>query len=349
MNDSMFPESFISSYLRQTRAPVEEMSVEPLGGDGSRREFWRVRLPEKGFKYIVLASKPADAYTMRENLSYLMIGKHLYLRGIPVPAIYRFNLEQGWFLMEDMGDKSLQEKVAWGEEPVSLYQTVLEHLFRLQTRGAEGFNPLWCCQTQRYDRVVMRRLESDYFRDSFLCGYMGMKKEWPELEDSFDHLAERSEQAGGEVFLHRDFQSRNLLVSEKRIGIIDWQGGRLGPPGYDLASLLIDPYAGLSDGLQSRLYRRYHGILENQRPEWLVGFDKTFPYLAIQRNLQILGAFGYLTMKARKAHFERYIPGALKSLHKLLTRTNDPKLDRLREVVEGIASRGGGNQDGKKP
>lgn len=334
----MFPESFVFSCLRETEASAGEMSVEPLGGDGSRREFWRVRLPEKGFGYIVMASSPADAYTMRENLSYLMIGKHLYSRGIPVPAIYCFDLEQGWFLMEDMGDKSLQEKVVRGEEPLYLYEKVLEHLFRLQTRGAEGFNPHWCCQTQRYDRVVMRRLESDYFRDSFLGGYMGMKKEWSELKDSFDHLAECSEQAGSKAFLHRDFQSRNLLVSEKGIGIVDWQGGRHGPPGYDLASLLVDPYVDLSDELQSRLYRRYHGILENQRPQWLVGFDKTFPYLAIQRNLQILGAFGYLTVKAKKAHFERYIPGAMKSLYRLLTETNDPKLDPLRKVVEGIAS-----------
>ncbi|MCP4567900.1 MAG: phosphotransferase, partial [FCB group bacterium] len=187
----------------------------------------------------------------------LMIGRHLRKKGIPVPEIHQYDLEHGWFIMEDMGKTSLQERVSLEKNPLPIYENVLNHLFLLQTKGAEDFDPSWCCQTERYDSIVMRQYESAYFREAFLHLYLGLKRDWPELEAPFCYLADKASDADNNFFLHRDFQSRNIMFSDDNIGIIDWQGGRIGPLGYDLASLLIDPYTELSVEIREDLYEMY--------------------------------------------------------------------------------------------
>jgi hypothetical protein len=241
--------------------------------------------------------------------------------------------------MEDMGNTRLQDLVASGSDPLPTYEKVLERLFRLQIEGARDFDTKWCCQTEKYDHVVMRKYEADYFREAFLYHYLGLKREWPELEPPFVHLAQTASRADNNLFLHRDFQSRNIMVSKEKIGIIDWQGGRLGPLGYDLASLLIDPYAGLSSGQRHQIYHGYLDLVKAHNNEWVGPFERSFPYLAIQRNLQILGAFSYLATMMHKKHFEAYIPAALKTLHELLYQLNDGQLSPLSRLVEDLIHR----------
>jgi len=186
----------ILEFLKQRDQATEDLSFERLPGDGSRRIFWRITAQESGISLIAMSNPPGDPATRRENYAYLMIGRHLRSRGAPLPEIHRHDLKKGWFIMEDMGQMSLQDIVSSGEDPLPAYEQVLHHLFRLQTRGANDFDPKWCCQTERYDRTVMRRHEADYFRDAFLCRYLGLRGEWPELEAAFFHLAEKASNAG---------------------------------------------------------------------------------------------------------------------------------------------------------
>ena len=137
-------------------------------------------------------------------------------------------------------------------------------------------------------------------------------------------------------FLHRDFQSRNIYLSEDKIGILDWQGGRLGPLAYDLASLLIDPYTALTVRERDQIFQYYLDLLQDSDPKGTMPFQESFPYLAIQRNLQILGAFSYLTKVKKKAHFEPFISPALKSLHGLLSDLKDPHLSTLLDLVKSL-------------
>jgi len=149
-------------------------------------------------------------------------------------------------------------------------------------------------------------------------------------------LAETASGAEIDFFLHRDFQSRNIMVSAGKIGILDWQGGRLGPLGYDLASLLIDPYTELSPHDRNEVYRSYLLLIKEHEPGWIEPFKRYFPYLAIQRNLQILGAFSFLTKIRGKRYFEAYIPAALTTLYELLVQVKDPKLSPLEDIVKDI-------------
>ena len=235
--------------------------------------------------------------------------------------------------MEDMGSTSLQDLLSSNKDPLTIYIKLLKHLFRLQISGASDFNTAWCSQTQRYDRNVMRLYEANYFRDAFLCLYLGLKNEWPELEVPFNYLAETASRADSNFLLHRDFQSRNIMISEGEIGIIDWQGARLGPLGYDLASLLIDPYIDLPRQDKNAIFEQYLLLIKEHNAAWTESFKRYYPYLAIQRNLQILGAFSYLTKTMEKPYFETYIPAALRSLHDLLHEVTDPELSPLRDLL----------------
>ncbi|MBW2112222.1 MAG: phosphotransferase [Deltaproteobacteria bacterium] len=326
----------ILEVLRQRGETAEDLGFDRLKGDGSRRIFWRITVQGSGFSLIAMCNPPYDAAIRRENHAYLMIGRHLRQRGALLPRIFHFDLEGGWFIMEDMGRVSLQEFVSSGKDPLPVYERVVDHLFRMQIRGAAGFDPKWCCQTERYDRTVMLKQEAHYFRDAFLGRYLGLKGAWSGLEGAFSRLAEGASMADSAFFLHRDFQSRNIMLSGDRVGIIDWQGGRLGPLGYDLASLVIDPYPSLSRAQRVHVYRQYLDLIREHDPAWAGPFERCFPYLAIQRNLQILGAFSFLTVVMNKAHFEAYIPTALETLDDLLHLIEDDPLSPLRDLVRDL-------------
>ena len=327
---------FVYSFLEENGIPTKDSRWQSIPADGSTRLFWRILVPTSGIRYIAMENAPNTPFQNRENLAYLEIGKHLYKKGLPIPEIYRADLTTGRFIMEDLGDTNLQGRVAQQKEKVPLYRKVVEILIRLQMEGSEGFNGAWTCQTESYDRSVMRRYESDYFRESFLCNTLGLEKDLSKLDGPFDHLAGMASRAGNQFFLHRDFQSRNIILSNDKIGILDWQGGRLGPLGYDLASLLIDPYTALSVGERDLIFQYYLDLLQSCDPKGIGPFQEVFPYLAIQRNLQILGAFSYLSRVKKKTHFEAYISPALKSLHGLLSDLKDPHLTTLGDLVKSI-------------
>ena len=328
--------AFISNFFNDIGLSSKDIDYHPLAGDGSTRTFWRMTSRRPPMSYIAMENAPATEFLRRENLAYLKIGEHLFQKGLPVPEIFRYDLVNGWFIMEDLGDESLQACASQNTDKVPVYKKVVEILFRFQIEGSRGFDTSWTCQTERYDRLVMRRYEADYFRDAFLSNYLGLEKDWSDLEGPFDYLAETASKADCHFFLHRDFQSRNIMVSQEKIGIIDWQGGRLGPLAYDLASLLIDPYTALSPAQRGQIFDHYLRLLGDHEPAWVSPFETYFPYLAIQRNLQILGAFAFLTHVKGKTFFEHYIPPALKSLHALLEKLRDRKLLPLMNLLESL-------------
>ncbi len=327
----------IAMFMKEACPRAKDFSIDPLAGDGSQRAFWRISANETGKSFIAMANPPKTQDRDRENNAYLMIGRHLSKKGLPLPKIHYDDLARGWFIMEDLGSLSLQDVVLSGKDPVPLYEKVLEHLFRLQTLGCEDFNTAWCAQTEYYDRTVMQTYEAHYFRDAFLKGFLGYNEPLDPLEAAFGHLAQRASLADGQFFMHRDFQSRNIMVDGEKIGIIDWQGGRLGPLGYDLSSLLLDPYVRLSHLQKQDLYNTYRTLIRDHHPEWVAPFESAYPYLAIQRNLQILGAFSFLSKVMKKTYFEAYIPRALKTLKELIRSLGDPGLESLEEVVSTIA------------
>ncbi len=338
-------EGFVRKYLEESGLGGSDALPQPIPGDGSKRIFWRIILPRDGTTLIAMENAPVDDFSKRENVAYLRIGSHLHRKGIPVPRIYSSDLDHGWFIMEDLGKTNLQNRSSQEPDGFLFYERVVEILFRLQVEGAQGFDRTWTCQTERYDRLVMRKYESDYFKEAFLIHYLQIQGDWSQLDRCFDYLAEKASKAEGDFLLHRDFQSRNIIISESgagrsdsKIGIVDWQGARLGPLGYDLASLLIDPYTQLSLDQRAHLYGVYGQLLKSRWPGRLAPFQRLYPYLALQRNLQILGAFAFLSKVRGKVYFKAYLWPALQSLARLLEDLSDPNLKSLRDLVKDLPS-----------
>ncbi len=345
-----------------TRYPEPEMTL--LKGDGSDRKWYRVI---SGNDSLILAD-----HGIRQNNetceaeAFVNIGRHLYAKGIPVPKICLYDTFSGLVFVEDLGDMNLQTLVLNTrniEDIISYYKNIIDLLIEMSVFGAEGFDVSWTYQTPAYDKNLILERECRYFTDAFLTGYLGMSHIcFEDFEDEFVCLADETMKYALNGFMHRDMQSRNIMVSqrdssrsqapassrsqapassrsqapawERKFHFIDFQGGRIGPIQYDLASLLIDPYTDLPVSVQSCLLDyciEKYTIETGTDPEQ---FRKGFDCCRITRNLQILGAFGFLSRVKGKTYFEDYIPAALNTLKQSLS--DNSRFIRLEKVLSGV-------------
>ena len=316
--------------------------ITGLRGDGSNRRFYRIQASDSTRVLAVLPALTADAKIFAKGLaearSAFLIGTHLFAKGVRVPKILGFDNQGGGIIFEDLGDTLLQHEIQQTADPLKTlarYREVIRVLVHMQFSGREDFDPSWCWDTPCYDRNLMLTRESGYFLTEFCKHLLNCNKIDPGLDEEFQALADRAAQEPAEFFLHRDFQSRNLLLLNNEIRIIDFQGGRLGPLGYDLASLLIDPYVGLSPKDQDELLGCYIEEIEKfgiNGQQFAAGYS----YLALQRNLQILGAFAFLGISQNKPFFKQYLRPALVTLQERLAKPAAAGYPCLRKLGESL-------------
>jgi hypothetical protein len=293
------------------------VAFQVLNGDGSTRRFFRVSLSGRPLCIAVLPG----AYSVKEMAechSALAIGNHLQASGIPVPDIIGADPSCGLILFEDLGDMRLHEQMLQDRQRgMELYQQAVKMLARMQVAGAEGFDQNWCYDSPMYDKKTMVERESGYFIKALWQDTLSEKIPDGLVADT-ERLADQAREYFQPLFLHRDYQSRNIMITNDKVYIIDFQAGRLGPPGYDIASLLIDPYVALSDDEQEHLFAIY--IKEMMRfPQVDITLIKqSYPYLAVHRNLQIIGAFSFLSGSNGKSFFKPYILPSLLMLKRRL-------------------------------
>jgi NDP-sugar pyrophosphorylase family protein/aminoglycoside/choline kinase family phosphotransferase len=330
--DKMAPEAFRQAFPGMSGNNIVRTE---LYGDGSDRKWYRVN---RGNQSLVMADHGIrqDDSTCEAD-AFVALGLHLHTKGIPVPKIYNYDTFSGHVFMEDLGDINLQSFLKNSENQdsvVSHYKLLIRYIGKLSMNGVEGFDPRWTYQTADYNKDLIIEKECRYFVDAFLRGYLGMDIRFRDLEDEFRSLADRALKFSINGFMHRDLQSRNIMVKNNRFYFIDFQGGRLGPIQYDLASLLIDPYVNLSRPVQDNLLK--FGV-ETLSPLIRIDPDKflsCYHYCAITRNLQILGAFGFLSGIKKKTYFEKYIPNAIKSLKNNLSCLGNTEFPNLTSIVK---------------
>ena len=313
-----FPKSSAEKLIRQNTEMKEPFRWEPLHGDGSERIFYRVS--DRKASLVLIWSPLEDDRFPNENDSYVYMGKYLLEKGIPVPEIYGYSRAEGFTLLEDLGSVHLQDLVLSADERlVAFYGQAIELLLRIQTKATEDLDTSYCFDGPVYDQPFIIRRELAYFRWSFLEGALELEIDADYLEDDFSLLASRAgESRSRSFFLHRDFQSRNLMVKGALLYLVDFQGARLGPPQYDLASLLLDPYVQLSESFQRELLASHSKNLSELTGMSIDEFMDKFPHVALCRNLQVLGAFAFLTKIKGRSHFAQYIMPAWMGLRRLL-------------------------------
>lgn len=312
-----------------------EIALTPLKGDGSDRGWYRVRAGKRF--WIAAAHGIRTEPTHGEADAFVAIGNHLSQHRIPVPQIHRYDRFSGIVLLQDLGDSHLQDLLQTVGDEAAIrrwYQEAVDILICFSQKGLHGFDPAWTHQSQRYDRELILEKECRYFVEAFLQGYAGLPVDYADFAAGFEALADGALRYGLTGLMHRDFQSRNLMVHGDRLWVIDFQGARTGPLQYDLASLLIDPYAELSAELQERLLQAAIQRIRQRYPVEPEAFQTGYRYCAVTRNLQILGAFGFLTRVKQKPFFQAYIPPALASLQRNIDRLSDPALAELSAFVK---------------
>ena len=310
----------IPQLLKAAGVNSASADITVLVGDGSDRRFLRVGSDERSL--VVVLPNLASGQGLAESRAAWFIGNHLRGCGVPVPEMYGYDSRTGLVVCEDLGDRLLHHEVGaehWSvEKLVSFYGQIVELLARMQIDGRRDFEAEWCWDTKVYDRQLMLARESGYFMESCCRQLLGITVSPAGLQEEFVKLADLASALPTGFFLHRDFQSRNIMLKDGRPRFIDFQGGRFGPLGYDLASLLIDPYVSLPDSVRERLLQKYIEVLVDY-PSGAAAFSVEGYYLLVlQRNLQILGAFAFLATVKGKSFFRDYLRPAALNLHKTL-------------------------------
>src|SRR3989344_964029 len=279
----------------------------PASVDASFRRYFRVSAGNESF--IVMDAPPEK----EDSRPYVAIAQRLHALGLNVPRILEQDLGQGFLLLTDLGERLYLPQLS--EATVErLYGDALGALVVLQTGGtaaadAAGFLP-------DYDTALLRR-EMELFRDWYLGRHLGLSLNHAQsrvLEQAFDVLI-RSARVQPQVWVHRDFHSRNLLVTENNNpGIVDFQDAVLGPVTYDLVSLLRDCYIAWPRARVEGWVKGYHELaLQSGLP---VGEDDArflawFDLMGVQRHLKASGIFARLYHRDGKPGYLPDIPRTL--------------------------------------
>lgn len=293
--------------LKIFREETGSIVFRSLPEQGSDRRFFRVLGGDRSSRILMLSNEHDKDFDR-----FLSLGTFFHRHKLRTPEIFRSVKEEYSVLIEDLGNGTLYE-LCHGkpeQEILPLYEKTVEALADFQERCAQavGEEDLAC-------RIFTRQLlrwESSYFHDNFLCGICGMKlTEQRErmLFAEYDGIADAAERMAY-VPIHRDFQSQNILWTDGTIRFVDFQGFRLGPLTYDLAALIKDPYMALSKSLRDRLYSKAETLLGHKSP----AFERDCLIGALQRNMQALGAYGFLSLKKGKTRYLDYAEPCLNLL-----------------------------------
>ncbi len=323
------------------RASLETLA--PLPGDASNRRYFRLGLSD-GRSAILMQLAEPEAFKQSEEavsgavavteLPFLNVHRHLARAGVAVPALYHYDQAAGLLYLEDFGDLLLVQACREGRsaETARHYHRAIETLVRIHTTATSPADPA-CVAFHRAFDVPLLMWEFDHFLEYGVVARQGKPmcaEDFQPVRDAFQSIAELIA-AQPRVFTHRDYHSRNLMVADDRLGVLDFQDALLGPAGYDLASLLRDAYIALDESLIDELIAAYLDRMQ-QAGAGLgdrAAFRRLFDLTSIQRNLKAAGRFVYIDRVKKNPNFLADIPRVLGYVRRNLAKY--PELAPLRK------------------
>ena len=295
-------------FATYSRYPITGLDVIPQSG--SNRIYFRIRTDERS--YIATYNE-----NVQENRTFIYFSRHFRQQGCPVPEIYLVNESYTIYFQEDFGDLSLLaelERQGHNDSVYALFQQSLAALAKLQIRGDEGLDYSKTITSREFGKQAIL---SDllYFKYYFL-DTLQIPYDKERLIDDFEQLSAYLTRVDHKYFLFRDFQSRNIMLKEGGVHFIDFQGGMKGALQYDVASLLWQAKAELSDAWKDSLLGYYIECAESLLLKKIDrdSFISQYNGYVLIRLLQVLGAYGFRGLFERKAHFLISIPLALRNV-----------------------------------
>ena len=300
--------------------------IEPASSDASFRRYFRVF--HEGGTHIVMDAPPG-----REDVRpYLNITVMLETARVHVPRVYEWDIERGLLLLEDLGTRQYLPALEAGDDADKLYHDALQALADIQVRGRES-----AFQLPAYDREVLVR-EMALMPEWFCTRHLQLdltRGQGAMLTAAFEFLVAEA-LAQPQVFVHRDYHSRNLLITKERNpGVIDFQDALRGPVGYDLVSLLKDCYISWPRSRVEGWVREYR-LMVHERAARSAGANDAqmlywFDVIGIQRHLKVLGIFARLWYRDGKSGYLNDLPLTLRYVVEACARF--PALQGLREFL----------------
>jgi aminoglycoside/choline kinase family phosphotransferase len=300
------------SQLYKSWCECEPAKVDVLPQSGSDRRYFRL-YNQKGETVI-----GTYGLNVPENETFVYFAGQFFQKGLPVPEVFAVSYDKTVYLQQDFGDVSLLnvlEQKGFVPEAYALFKESLHQLAKVQVRGDDGLNYAKCLTNKEFGKqAIMADLL--YFKYYFLDA---LRKPYDKqaLIDDFEALSNYLTHTEYKYFMFRDFQSRNILITDnQQVHFIDFQGGMKGAPQYDVASMLWQARANLPDEWKAGLLEDYMNSFESIIEDGLDRdvFRSQYNGYVLIRLLQVLGAYGFRGLFERKAQFLTSIPQALKNL-----------------------------------
>lgn len=281
-----------------------DYNLKPASEDASFRSYHR--LSQGGQSWIVMDAPPEQEPCDQ----FIAIARKLRNAGLSAPEIIEQDLSLGFLLLSDFGDISYLSVLDSNTE-ASLYTDALSALLVMQTQIDSDDLP-------RYDEALLNR-EMDLFRDWLLQELLGIDLTESQLArwDSIKQLLINNALEQPQLFVHRDYHSRNLMkIPDQNPGILDFQDAVKGPITYDLVSLLRDCYIDWPASRVEQLVQDYYELaIANELTDASSGqFTRWFNLMGMQRHLKAIGIFSRLKIRDGKTGYMKDIPRTLNYL-----------------------------------
>ncbi|MFY9269177.1 MAG: phosphotransferase [Candidatus Manganitrophaceae bacterium] len=352
--------------------PAEKIDVRQLTGDASNRTYHRISWKENGTTrslVLMVMAAPERFKASEEAVSgvsapmteppFINIQRYLYSAGVAVPEIFFHDERRGWLLLEDLGDITLADEIrerAGGDETAlrRLYERAIDTLLVIQLKGTPSSSSGCLAHHRAFDQPLFL-WEFDHFLEYGVEARNGITLPAKQRETIRAYFSDISLRLASlpQVFTHRDYHSRNLMVQHddlrEMVGgrhgnhdlrVIDFQDALMGPPQYDLASLLRDSYIDLPEKLIDDLILYYLQQRAARTGETIQGemFREYFDLVGLQRNLKAAGRFVYIDRVKKNNRFLQYIPPTLRKVRRTLLKYKRlaPLHDLLAEHVEEL-------------
>ena len=321
----------IDRYLEESGLGGPNPRVVPLTGDASDRRYFRI-IPSDGPSIVLaLHAGPIEF----ASLPFARVGELFQMIPLPVPGVLGHSDDLGIIALQDLGDVTLQAHLGASSpaEHAALYRQAVTLIEQLQRRGGDFESDEYPPYRVAFD-VEKLNWELEFFATYFVQGYRGVPlgaAERAALSEEWRAIVHELA-AEPRVLCHRDYHSRNLMLREGSLYIIDFQDARMGPDTYDLVSLLRDSYVDIGDRELDELIAYFLAVKRSDSAAAADDeFRRRFDLMALQRNLKALGTFGYQTVTRRNTVYIQYMPRTLR-----YARTNlekHPRFARLRGLL----------------
>ncbi|HEX5539564.1 MAG TPA: phosphotransferase [Methylophilaceae bacterium] len=285
-------------------------SLTPASSDASFRRYFRAHLNDHTL--IVMDAPP----THEDNAAFVHAAEVLAQAGLNVPHVLEKNLELGFLLLSDLGNETYLS--ALNQATASdLYRDASQALIKLQLASRPGVFPA-------YDEALLTR-EMQLFPDWYVAKHLQQELDASQQATLQKILAllNRNILAQAQVYVHRDYHSRNLMVCDVNPGILDFQDAVYGAITYDLVSLLKDAYIQWEEDQVLDWAVRYWQAAKKAHlpvPQDFAEFYRDFEWMGAQRHIKVLGIFARLCHRDGKSAYLNDMPLVMEYLRHVCER-----------------------------